>query len=84
MCWSLGFLEDLIIRLIVLGAIVAIIQIIVPWALSLIGGIGAPVVRIIYVCLWTIVAIWCVIICFSLLECLIGAGGFSLFPHYRG
>lgn len=81
MCWSLGFLEDLIIRLIILGAIVAIIKIVVPWILGLIGGVGAPIVQIIYIVLWAIVAIWCVIICFELIQCLIGAGGFSIMPR---
>ena len=81
MCWSMGFLEDLIIRLIILCAVVAVIRIVVPWLLSLIGGISAPVVQILYIILWAIVAIWVVIICFELFQCLIGAGGFSIFPH---
>lgn len=81
MCWSLGFLEDLIIRLIILGAVIAIIKIIVPWILSFIGPISAPVVQILYIILWAIVAIWVVIICFELFQCLIGAGGFSIVPR---
>jgi hypothetical protein len=84
MCWSLSFLEDLIIRIIILCAIIAIIKILVPWILSLIGGISAPIVQILYIILWAIVAIWCVIICFELFECLVGAGGFSIMPHRTG
>lgn len=81
-CWTIGFLEDLIIRIIILAAIIAIIKVIVPWVLSLIGGVGAPVVQIVYIILWAIVAIWCVIIVFELLQCLAGAGGFSIMPHH--
>ena len=64
-----------------LAAIIAIIKVIVPWVLSLIGGVGAPVVQIVYIVLWCFVAIWAVILCFELLQCLVGAGGFSLLPH---
>lgn len=84
MCWSLSFLEDILIRLIILCAIVAIIKVIVPWVLSLIGAVAAPIVQIIYIILWVIVAIWCVVIGFELLQCLIGAGGFSIVPHHIG
>jgi hypothetical protein len=77
----LEFLRDILIRIIVLAAIIAIIKVIVPWVLSLIGGVGAPVVQIVYIILWCIVAIWCVVIVFELLSCLVGSGGFSLFPH---
>ena len=83
MCWTAGFLEDLIIRLIILAAGIAIIRIVIPWLLSLIGPISAPIAQILYVVLWAIIAIWVVIICFGLLECSTGRGGFSLFPHYR-
>lgn len=72
-CFSLGWIEQLCIWLIVVCAVVAIIRLLVPY---LTGLIGIPLVgQIINIVLWAVVAIMCVYIIFALLSCLLGAGG---------
>jgi ABC-type Na+ efflux pump permease subunit len=70
-CFTLGFLEQLIVWLIVVGAIVACIKLLVPW----LSGIVNPIVgQIIMIILWAIVAIMVVYLIFGLLSCLVGSG----------
>jgi hypothetical protein len=71
-CFTLGFLEQLIVWLIVIGAIVACIKLLVPWVTSV---VGLPIVgQIIMIVLWAIVAILVVYMIFGLLGCLVGSG----------
>ncbi len=72
-CFSLGWLEGLCVDLIIIAAIVAIIRLVVPWLLSLLGA-GGIVAQIINIVLWAIVAIFAVYIVFGLLSCLVGGG----------
>ena len=75
-CLSLGFLQQLIIWVIVIAAIVAVIRLLVPYLTSL---IGFPIIgRIIEIVLWAIVAIAVVYLIFGLLSCLMGGGGLHL------
>jgi hypothetical protein len=72
-CFSLGWIENLCVWLIVVCAVVAIIRLLVPF---LTGLIGMPIVaQIINIVLWAVVAIMAVYIIFALLSCLLGAGG---------
>lgn len=87
MCFSLAWLQQILIFLIIIGAIVAILKLVVPYALSMLGaelGAGANLVIAVFkIVLWAIVAIFCVIICFQLIACLLSySGGMpSLLPH---
>ena len=77
MCFSLGWIEQLCIWIIIVSAIVAIIRLFVP----MLGGWGLPsiVVQIINIVLWAVVAIAVVYFIFGLLSCLLGgAGGLHL------
>lgn len=75
-CLSLGFLQQLIIQLIVICAIVAVIKLLVPW---LVDFVGLPIIgQVIMIILWAIVAIMVVYLIFALLSCLVGSGGFHL------
>ncbi len=72
-CLSLGFLEALIIQCIIIGALIAVIQLLVPWLVSFTGW---PILgQVIMIILWAIVAILVVYIIFALLSCLLGSGG---------
>ena len=71
-CFSLAFIEQLLIWLIVIGAVVAIVKLILPMALGPLGGPGAVLVQALNIILWAIVAIAIVIIVFDLLACAIG------------
>jgi hypothetical protein len=75
-CFSLGWVEQLCIWLIIVIAIVSIIKLLVPF---LTGMIGIPVVaQIINIVLWAVVAIMCVYIIFALISCLIGGMHFPV------
>ena len=37
MCFSLGFIEDLLIQLVIVAVVVAILRLLVPWILGLLG-----------------------------------------------
>lgn len=78
-CLSLSFLQDLIVQCIIIGVIVAVMQLLVPWLVSFTGW---PILgQIIMIILWGIIAIMIVYIIFALLACLVGGGGFHPFSH---
>lgn len=71
-CFSLGWIEQLCIWLIMVIAVVSIIRLLVPY---LTGLIGIPIVaQIINIVLWAVVACMAVYIIFALISCLIGGG----------
>jgi hypothetical protein len=80
MCFTLGWIEQLCVWIIMVVALVAIINLVLPWLTSMIGiPIVAQIIRIV---LWAVVAIACVYIIFGLLACVLGAGG-GLIPFHR-
>jgi hypothetical protein len=81
MCFSLVWLEQLIVWLIVVGALVAIIRLVIPFVDNL---TGMPIIgRILLIILWTVIAIAFVIVIFGLFSCLLGGSGSLSFPHVR-
>lgn len=69
-CFSLPWIEQLCIWLIVVIAVVSIIRLLVPY---LTGLIGIPLVaQIVNIVLWAVVACMAVYIIFALISCLIG------------
>ena len=78
MCLSLGWLENLLIWLIVIVAVVAILKIVVPLVLSQIGVAGTTILQIINIVVWAIVLIAIVIFAFEMIGCLL-----SLHPLSR-
>lgn len=80
MCFSLAWLEQLVIWLIVIGALIAIIKLVIPFITEL---TGMPIIgQILMIILWTVVAIAFVIIIFGLFSCLLGGSGTMGFPHF--
>jgi hypothetical protein len=81
MCFSLAWLEQVIVWLIIIAAIIAVIKLLVPLLTSL---TGMPIIgQILMIILWTIVAIAIVIIIFGLLSCLLGGSGTLGFPRIK-
>ena len=80
-CFSLEWLEQVLVWCVIVGAIIAIIRLIVPWVLA---QIGIPLIgQVLNIILWAVVCIIVIWIVFAMLSCLIGMGGVGLFPHHR-
>jgi hypothetical protein len=87
MCFSLDWLLHILILGVIVAAVFAILKLVVPWALSKMGGeVGegvAMLMRVFSIVIWAVVIIVVLIIVFYLISCLIswGGGGFSVLPH---
>ena len=81
-CFSLGWLEQVLVWLVVVGAIFAIIKLLVPLVLSAFPG-GGTLAQIINIILWTIIVIMIIYIAFSLISCLGGSSIMPPLPHGR-
>ncbi len=81
-CFSLQWIEQLLIWLVILVAVFVIINLLIPFVLSQASGILGQGVNIVVAALrivfWAVVVIMVIIICFDLISCLIGHGGLSL------
>jgi hypothetical protein len=77
-CFGLGVIEQLLIWLIIIIAIVAIIRLLIPVLDSM---TGIPIIgRVLEIVLWAVVAIMILYVIFGLLGCLLGSGGGLHFP----
>ncbi len=81
MCFDMQWIEDILIRFVILAAIVAILRMFVPWVLGQFGVSGGMIAQIINIVLWAFVVIFIIVIVFSLLSCLGGMSGFTLLPR---
>ena len=81
-CFSLAAVENLLIWIVVLIAIVAIVKLLVPFLLSLAGGGMPPIImQIINIVFWAVICIAVIMVIFWLFSCLVGGPGLgSLFP----
>ena len=75
MCISMELIKQLLIDLVIIGAVFAIIKLLLPLALSWLGGAGSVIVQVINIVLYAIVIIFVIVICFDLIGCLLGDGG---------
>ena len=78
-CFSLAFWEMVCIYIIIAIGLWSLIKLVLPYLTQFLPAI---VIQIINIIVWVIVGIICVVIIFSLLSCLLSAGGGLLhFPH---
>lgn len=68
-CFSLAWVEQLCIYIVVVVAIWSIIKLLIPYVTQFMPAI---VVQIIQIVLWAVVAIICIYIIFALIGCLVG------------
>jgi len=78
MCFSLEWVEQLLIWLIIVGAIVALLKLLVPMILRNLGWAGATIMQAINIVMWAVICIFLVYFIFDLIACL--GGGLRL-PH---
>lgn len=86
MCFSLGWLQQILILAVIIIAIISMLQILVPYIIKQLGvtlGEGwGVVVQCFRIFCWAVVAILVIIIVFMLISCLLSlGGGWSLLPH---
>ncbi len=77
-CFSLEWIEQLLIWLVVVCAIVAIIKILIALVLPQLGTIGSIVMQILNIVLWAVICIFVIAIAFDLISCLL-----NFAPHMR-
>lgn len=77
MCFSWIWLQQLLVWLVIVGAIFAILRLLVPYVLAQLGAGGGVIAQAINIILWAVIAIVVIYICFALISCL-GSG--SLMP----
>jgi hypothetical protein len=70
-CFSLAWIENFLIWLVVVCAIIGILKILVPWIVSLMGvAIDARFGRIINIIIIAVVLVYVIIILFDVFSCL--------------
>lgn len=79
-CFSLPWLEQLLIWLVVVCAVVGILKLIVPFVLAQLGAGGDIIMKAINIVMWAIICIFVIYVCFALIYCLTGSGSLML-PH---
>jgi hypothetical protein len=85
-CFSLAWLESLLIWFVVLITVVAILKLIIPALMSALGappGGGAVVTALGYIA-WALVAIFAIIVVFDLISCATGGAATGLSLPLRG
>ena len=78
MCFDAGWFLHLFIWVIIVGAIFAIVKLLLPMVFAQLGAPGTTLVAILNIVMWAVIAIFVVYIAFALIECLAGGGGFGL------
>ena len=81
MCFSLPWLEQLCVWIVMVIALVSIIRLVIPWLESW-AGLPSPVIAIVNIVIWAVIAIFAIYVIFGLLSCLFSGGGVGLLPHH--
>ena len=72
MCFSGAWLVELLVWLIIIGAVVAIIRVVLPLVAGWLGAPGGAVVQILTIVLWAVVLIFVVYFAYDMISCLLG------------
>ena len=78
MCFSLAFFFTLCIWLVIVGALYAIIKLVLPAVLANFGGPGSLLAQVVNIVLWAFLMIIVLYLIWDLVECLVGGGGLRL------
>ncbi len=77
MCFSIAFLFQLLIWLVIVGTVYAIIRLVVPAVMANFGGPGTLLAQVVNYILWAVLMIIVLYLIWDLVDCLVGAGGLS-------
>ena len=81
MCFSLAWIEQLLIWLVIVVAIVALLKLLLPFILNQLGVAGGIIMQAINIVIWAVILIFVIYFVFALIACL-GGGGLPLFPRH--
>ena len=73
-CMSAAFFFQICIWLVIVGAIYAIIRLVVPAVLANFGGPGSLLAQVINIVLWAFLLIIVLYLIWDLMDCLLGSG----------
>jgi hypothetical protein len=77
MCFTLGFVENFLIWLVIICLIVACVQLLVPFILAKFGQSIPPIVMTLLTYLmWAAILIFIIVVLFDLIGCISAGGGF--------
>lgn len=74
MCFSIGWIEQILVWLVIIVAIVAFVRLLLPYILGQLGAAGNVVMQAINIFIWAVVAIFLIYFIFELISCLGGIG----------
>ena len=78
MCFSLDWIMHLLILAVCVGAVVAVVKLLLPYVMGPLGEMGGLVLKILTIIFWAVILIMIIYFAFELLSCLFGGGGMSL------
>jgi hypothetical protein len=79
MCFSMEWIEHILILAVVVIAVVAIIKILIALVLPQLGWVGSIIMQVLNIVMWAVIAIFVIIFCFDMISCLINmSGGLNL------
>lgn len=81
-CFSLNWLGQLLVWCVIIGAVIAIVKILLPYVLSQFGEPGNVIIRVLTIVMWAFVAVFVIWLCVDLIQCLLGAGGGIRLPRH--
>jgi hypothetical protein len=73
-CFSLELIEQVLIWLVVIGAVIAIVRLLLPAVLAQFGGGGSILIAALNILMWAVVLVFVIIVCFYLISCLLSFG----------
>lgn len=77
-CFDLQWFEQVLVWLVIIGAIVALVKLLLPLVLTNLGVAGGTIMAAINIIMWAVITIFIIYFIFDLIACL--GGGLRL-PH---
>ena len=72
MCFSLQWLEQLLVWIVIVCAVIGILKLLLPFVLTQLGVGGGIILAAINIVIWAVIAIFVIYVCFDLISCLGG------------
>lgn len=70
MCFTLLWLVQLVVQLVVIAGVIMIAKVVVPWIMAKLGADGAVLMQVLNIIIWVAVTILVIWIVYDLVTCL--------------